>query len=409
MTSYDCIVIGTGPAGSMALARLGKAGVRALGLEKAFFPRRKTCAGALSGAAISLLPLGFQHLVRQKTVQVDVHCLPGGLVRSFQFTEPIAHLIDRDQFDGFLQQQARDAGAIIREGERVMAVETCLDGAIVHSSGGSYRSQVVIGADGAHSIVARSQGLRPPVSGLGLEVELDLSPRLQREFAGRIIIHYGEPPNGYSWAFGKGDHASFGVALLQSRPPDPRPYLERFLKRLDLPFPQNIPWRGHPIPLGGKNHPVSAHRIILAGDAAGLTDPFTGEGIAYALESGRLAAAHALGALQTGDFAFTEYSQEVQARIVSQLEIARKMAKIFYLMPSLTSYCLEHQSWLVERYFQMVRGDLDYAMLLGEIRGHLSVPNLPEKQNQPRTRQLQDIPKAGPAYLQQNHKSQDKG
>ncbi|NLN16416.1 MAG: geranylgeranyl reductase family protein [Firmicutes bacterium] len=383
MTSYDCIVVGTGPAGSMALKRLAEAGVRTLGLEKTPFPRRKTCAGALSGAAISLLPSGYQQLVQQRATQVDIHCLPGGQVNSFRFGEPIAHLIDRDQFDLFLQGEARRAGATIREGERVTAVETDLDGATVHSSGGTYHCQAVIGADGANSVVARSQGLRPPVAGLGLEVELDLSPRLRREFAGRIIIHYGEPPKGYGWAFGKGDHASFGVALLQSRPPDPRPYLEGFLERLGLPFPQDVPWRGHPIPLGGKKSPVKAYRVILAGDAAGLADPFTGEGIAYALGSGRLAADHVIRALQTGDFFFTDYAREVQDQIVGQLEIAGKMAKIFYLMPSLTVYCLQHQPWLIERYFQKVRGDLDYFQLLGEIRDQLSVFHLPEKQRQP--------------------------
>ena len=125
-------------------------------LEKAIFPRRKTCAGALSGSAISLLPSGYEELVRQATVRVDIHCLPGGQVNSFRFSEPIAHLIDREQFDSFLQQEARQAGAIIREGERVTAVETDLDGAIVHSSGGSYR-QVVIGADGANSVVAAAK------------------------------------------------------------------------------------------------------------------------------------------------------------------------------------------------------------------------------------------------------------
>lgn len=78
MTSYDCIVVGTGPAGSMALKRLAEAGVRTLGLEKTPFPRRKTCAGALSGAAISLLPSGYQQLVQQRATQVDIHCLPGG-------------------------------------------------------------------------------------------------------------------------------------------------------------------------------------------------------------------------------------------------------------------------------------------------------------------------------------------
>ena len=383
MTSYDCIVIGTGPAGSMALTCLAKAGIRVLGLEKAIFPRRKTCAGALSGSAISLLPSGYEELVRQATVRVDIHCLPGGQVNSFRFSEPIAHLIDREQFDSFLQQEARQAGAIIREGERVTAVETDLDGAIVHSSGGSYRGQVVIGADGANSVVARSQGLGPTVCGLGLEVELDLSPRLQKEFAGRIIIHYGEPPKGYSWAFGKGEHASFGVALLHSRPPDPRPYLAKFLTRLGLPLSQDAPWRGHPIPLGGRKGPVSTYRIILAGDAAGLADPFTGEGIAYALASGRLAAEHAVRALRTEDFFFTEYAREVQTKIGSELEIAGIMAKVFYFMPSLTLYCLQHQPWLVERYFQKVRGDLDYAMLLGEIKEYLSAFPLPEEQKQP--------------------------
>ena len=96
-------------------------------------------------------------------------------------------------------------------------------------------------------------------------VELDLSPRLQKEFAGRIIIHYGEPPKGYSWPSAR-RACLLSVALLHSRRPI-RPYLAKFLTRLASPV-QDAPGEGHPIPLGGRKGPVSTYRIILAGDAA---------------------------------------------------------------------------------------------------------------------------------------------
>src|SRR5215475_8027633 len=323
----DVIVVGAGPAGSSAALRLAQAGLDVLVLEKARFPREKVCGDgltpravkALTGMGVPMAPAdgwrrtkGVRMVAGGARLEVDwpeLSSYPGyGMVRG------------RPAFDETLARHAQKAGADLREGMTVTGpLRDERTGRIVgvtarpaDSDPGNgdgpavrrFRARLVVAADGNSSRLSVSMGLRrredrplavavrtyytsPRHADDYLEVWLDL-------WDGRRLLP------GYGWIFGMGDGTSnVGVGLLNTsagrRNIDCRALLRRWLAAMPaecrLPEEDRTqPVRGAALPMGFNRTPPYTHGLLLTGDAAGLVNPFTGEGIAYALESGEIAA-----------------------------------------------------------------------------------------------------------------------
>ena len=274
----DALVVGAGPAGSLAAFHLARGGARVLLTDKARFPRDKPCGGGITVRAERQLPFSIDPVVEDA---VDVFELRLGYGRHFRRRthEPLIRMTQRRRLDAFLVEQAREAGAEFRDGFR---------------PDDTIEAEVVIGADGANGTTGRKAGLDDHLRTVALEGNAAVD--LER-FAGRAWIEFGVVPGGYGWVFPKADHVNVGVGGWHSQGPQLRAHLARLCREHGIPERELTDVRGHRLPLRRPGSTAARGRLALVGDAAGLVDPVSGDGIYEAVLSARLAAANALDIL----------------------------------------------------------------------------------------------------------------
>lgn len=327
---YDVIVAGSGPAGSSAAYRLAAAGRKVLVLEKEAFPRYKPCGGAVSQKALPILDFDWQGVVESASRTVIFSYRRERQVR-VELEKPLVYLVMRDRFDALLADRARGAGAEIKFGLPVENVRVDRGEVTVTTGDGrEYRASYLLGADGAASRVARSLGLmKGSIFGAAVAVELDFDDKERAIFEGAIRTDCGAAPWGYGWVFPKSGGVTAGVGTT-SRGLDINKYTLEFLAREGLSTGRVTCWKGHLLPAdGGKKKDITSHRVMLMGDAAGLVDPLSGEGIYYALKSGEIAA----GAIIRNDSpekVRSFYQEAVFSEILPELSAAGRLASMVF-------------------------------------------------------------------------------
>lgn len=332
MTSYDAIVVGAGPAGSTAARLLARQGFHVLMLDKARFPRQKPCGGALSPKAYRQLDFDISHLVKSRIANTLMKG-PGG--NSFVLSSGGAEIlvVDRQELDTCLLQRAAEAGVHVQEDEAAESVGS--GGTIVSTARASYRTMALIGADGCHSVIARAVGLlERRLWFRALHVEAPAHAGHREE----AILDFRHP-RGYAWLFPKGDRFNAGVC---SRQPgwDLRPALVAFLKREGVALNSADCYHAWPIPVGARARKLHRGNTILVGDAAGLADPLLGEGVAYALMSGRLAADAVASYLRGESEDLARYSETMGRTLFKDLSGVASAASLLYRLPLLLLYLL---------------------------------------------------------------------
>jgi geranylgeranyl reductase family protein len=282
---FDVAVVGAGPAGSAAAIAAARAGARVLLLDRADFPRDKTCGDGIAAEAVDVLAgLGVQDVTAGYPAIERLRLVaPGGAVVARSLPRP-AHTVPRRVFDERLVRAAVVAGADLRR----HTVRTVLpDGTI----DGRFRAGVVIGADGAGSVVRRALG-QPVNPGGHLAIAIrGYAPTANT--TEQVIVTTRQRWPAYAWEFPLGDGtANVGYGEVLRGEPLSRAYLLRRLTGL-LPGGEPTGVRGHHLPLSTWRPLPARGRLLLAGDALSLINPFTGEGIFYAVLSGSLAGAQA--------------------------------------------------------------------------------------------------------------------
>ena len=299
---WDVVVVGAGPAGSAAALGALRADptLKVLLLDRADFPRDKCCGDGiaphvqdvLDGGGAADVVRGWAPLRRLEISRAGRRVV-GTLSRQ-------AWVIPRAVFDARLVASAVAAGAVLRR-HRVSSVHRHADAVVVD---GVTRAKVVIGADGAHSVVR--SGLAVPGHRARALALRGYAPTPD-DRRGRQVIRFGEQRRpSYGWAFDRGDGLSnvgYGE-LLDERAGADAPSRARMLEQLDALLPgagaEATDWRGHHLPLSGWRWHQPDGPTLLAGDAAGLVNPLTGEGIYYAVATGVLAGRAAAGAVRAG-------------------------------------------------------------------------------------------------------------
>jgi geranylgeranyl reductase family protein len=294
--SFDVLIVGAGPAGSSTAIHLARGGARVLLADRARFPRDKPCGGGLTGRALKRIPVDPSPVVER-----DVYRFQLRLGYGSSFTrghdEPLIRMTQRRRLDAFLMEQAAAAGAELREGARVDVAEFDETGVRARVGTDTIRADVLVGADGANGVVARSAGLGEGiVRGVALEGNVPLGA-LRSDLERTAVIELAALPGGYGWVFPKGDHANVGVGGWGTEGPKLRDHLARLARAHGLAPEALSDVRGHRLPMRRLGTPAGAGRTLLVGDAAGLVDPLSGDGIYEAFVSARLAA----DAIRVGD------------------------------------------------------------------------------------------------------------
>jgi geranylgeranyl reductase family protein len=325
---WDVVVVGGGPAGLAAAAAAARAGARVLVLEKAAHPRYKTCGGGLIATSLASLPASMSVPVRAVVRRATFTCRGRLPFTRTAAGAALVSMVERDEFDAALCAQARAAGAVVREQALVRGLSQDPDAVTVRLADGSVvTGRVVVGADGSAGVTAAHVGVRYDQVDLGLEVELPVAS--MGSWHDRLLIDWGPIPGSYGWVFPKYGQLTVGVIAARGRADATRAYLRSFVERLGLSGVVAVQESGHLTRCRAGDSPLRHGRVLVAGDAAGLLEPWTREGISFALRSGALAGA----AAASGDL--DSYPAAVAASLAPTMAAGARLLAVFGAHPLL--------------------------------------------------------------------------
>ena len=377
MSSYDAIVAGAGPAGSTAARALSQGGASVLLLDKHSFPRDKPCGGGVTLRAASVQDLDLSSVI-ERTICGARFSLRLGRSFDRRFHQPLTYMTQRCRLDEHLARRAAASGADFHDGEGVRSVETTgregagRRGLTVRTVNGSYTAGVLIGADGANGVTARAAGLQPCLEeAVALEGNIPFKPDIPTDWRDYVGLDLGGLAGGYGWVFPKADHLNLGVGAWKYAGFTLRPKLAELSRRygFDPATLENL--RGHHLPIRIPGSPIARGPVALAGDAAGLIDPLSGEGIHMAFASGRLAAEHAMRYLSGESESMDGYERAVDAELQPELDISRRLQEVFHFAPPpyLALMRRSEKFWLF--FCHLIRGELtylDFVRMIGPLR-----------------------------------------
>ena len=322
MKRFDVLVVGGGPAGSTTAWRLADEGASVLLVDKARFPRDKPCGGGITARAERACPVDVSPVVEEEVDLVELRFrYDDAVVR--RASRPVIRMTQRRRLDAFLLDAAREKGVEVREGETIDAASAPAD--------------VVVGADGANGTTARAFGLGDGiVHGVAYEGNVPYGRVSRDKYSRRAMVELADIPGGYGWVFAKGDHVNVGVGAWQSEGPRIREHLARVCEAHGLAPSDLDALRGHRLPLRRPGTRIAGERALLVGDAAGLIDPVSGDGMYECFVSSRLAARAILDLLAGRASTLAPYEDAVDAALMPLHRASWKLKLALDRWPRLT-------------------------------------------------------------------------
>lgn len=329
----DVIVVGAGPAGAAVAARLHQHGVRdVLVVDRYDFPRDKPCGGGLTGHIDEALAAVDLRLTVPTLASPSATVRCGGFARTVTMGRPV-QVIRRLEFDASLVEQVRAKGVEVATGVAIDRVVPAADRVeLVTADGATLAAKVVVGADGAASIVRKH--LTGNAKALPHRLFMAELPTAKADDA---MVYDFTPMRdglrGYLWLFPvAGGRQNVGLMHYPSSRrggPELLAMLGRYLDGYGVALPKKGP-RGWPVWGYHPSTPVAAPRLITVGDAAGI-DGLTGEGIAVAMEQAQVAGDAVARALTTGEVGFAGYRRALRKAVVGrELALDRHLARLLY-------------------------------------------------------------------------------
>jgi geranylgeranyl reductase family protein len=342
--TYDALIVGAGPAGSTAAFILACRGLKVALLDRKDFPRPKLCGGLLTWKTVQLLETVFHMslptlaangVLRHATREYGVS---GRRRREVRRTLDYPfHLVDRKAYDHVLLRHAISAGAEFHPRSAVAAVDPARCEA-AGRNGEKWTGRFIIGADGVnsrvrHALLQARKVAEPRYHGPAAALEC-VVPRPPGAFPDHPAIYYGFIPWGYAWSFpGRGEQV-LGIAALKSKAGRRISAAFRdFIASRGLGDPDTIRIQSHAIPYGNYLETPGHSNTLLIGDAAGLADPFLGEGVYYAHRSAQLAAQAVFESRSEPESAIARYRESFRRTIYPELRYARAGRQIIFSLP----------------------------------------------------------------------------
>jgi geranylgeranyl reductase family protein len=372
---HDVIVIGAGPAGATLAYELAGRGIGVLVLEKEKLPRYKCCAGGVTSKAAKLLDFDISEVVEDVIYEV-IFTFNLGKPYLGQHSQPLIYTVMRDVFDYFLAQRAQQLGVVLMDGQKVTQVQVATDCVEISTADNIFYSRLLVGADGAYSVVARELGMGRSMEYIaGIESEIVVPEEELAKWKSRVQIDLGCIPGGYAWVFPKRNHLSIGAGCLASRARYLDRHHQKFLNSLNIGSYTIARSSSHLIPTCIKGKLVWQDKVLLLGDAAGLTDPLTGEGIYNAIRSAQLAAPVLENSLMRGNVGLHDYQQVAEKKIMSELRIARTLSKNFVRFPRLAFGMFNRSDGAWRTVCNLMVGEIDYAAVKRKAGGFKGIFN----------------------------------
>jgi geranylgeranyl reductase family protein len=363
--TFDAIVVGAGPAGSSAAFHLARQGVRVALIEKAHMPRYKTCGGGIVFRALKLLPIDTSEAIDRECRVAELNLADAQLSFAIKREYPLVSMTMRENFDYLMFRGAAGAGATVIDGCQVARVSPRNGLMEVATSKGNLLSRFVVGADGAQSVVARTGGWhkRLPIAPL-VEWEVSVSDKIFSRFSESARFEFGPVPAGYAWIFPKKSHLSVGLGGYTTGRMDLKARIARFLESSGINDVEKVEQHGYFIPASPRDEGFTKDRILLAGDAAGFVDPVTGEGITYAILSGRGAAR----ALIEADFRSRDvqeaYLTELTIDVLRELRWGKLLGALLYRSAKVRTLLFrQYGEQLTQAFADIITGEKSYASL----------------------------------------------
>jgi len=355
---FDVVIVGAGPAGCAAARMLSGNGLRIALLERDIFPRDKICGDAF-GADVAkqfhMMDAGLTNELQRFDKNISSNGVrffaPNHKLLDIEFTVPkdkfgggfVSKRLDFDNF--FFTEISKLPDIEIFQNEQVTAAIASTDKICLQTTNSVFEAKIALGADGAHSILNKKltdNKVEKNHYCAGLRQYYENVTGFHEE--NHIELHfYNDLLPGYFWVFPlPGNKANVGLGMLSSEVSKKKINLKDKLTELiehhpnlKERFKNAIPMetiQGYGLPLGSKKRSISGNRFLLLGDAASLIDPFTGEGIANAIRSGRIAASHTLKAIKENNFSASfnkQYDKELYHKMWNEFRFGHSMQKLF--------------------------------------------------------------------------------
>ncbi len=363
MEKYDVIIVGGGPAGSTAGYILGTLGIHTLLIDKSVFPRKKLCGGVLTHKTLKLLDRVFKET--DKTIEHAgvINYLTNGYDIYFKDTL-MSHgtskypfiFVDRYVYDNFLLQKVKDAGVKVIEGDKVKNIDPERN-TLTTSSGKTYNAQFIIGADGVHSVVRRYLPRhyihnRKWEYNLATALEITVPRNEFQQYIKYPIIQFGYIDWGYSWIFPNKDEIIVGLGgLNRKNNKQIKKICYEYISAVAPSFikknHQAIKICGHPVPSGNYLSKPVYRNAMLVGDAAGFSDPISGEGIYQAQRSAEIASLSIYNSLKNEVSLEKTYVRLLKKHVFPDLFYAKILR--WFIFKALNNLNLGHIELLIKR------------------------------------------------------------
>ena len=360
MPRYDCIIVGAGPAGASAAYHLSQQGSSVLLLEKASLPRYKPCGGGVSPEIAQWFDFDFEPVISQKVTRARYTWKLSEAIEADLGT-PI-WMVRRNEFDHYIVQQAQAKGTVLRDRTKATGIQFEGDFWQVHTSEGeTFEGTYLIAADGGRGPMAKWLGFEARKTSVAGAIEIE--PKVAVEDGHIVHFEFGLLKNGYVWNFPKRDGYSIGSGAFCTNQRKGRDLVQPMVEYaaafgVDGGEEQK---HGHPVCLWDGDQILHAPNALLAGEAACVVDPFTAEGIRPSIFTGVKAAEAIARALSGEPAALANYTQTIATELGSEMRLASRLAKAFYMAPHLSYKAILNYPSATRAMGRVFTGELKYS------------------------------------------------